>query len=227
MNTIIGYGSLINPLSLVARYINYDFTEVYESDHRLFDELRVTELQRVWDDLDIECHPVTVTGFKRLYSIEHRGGGMLEVYPDEDEAITAIVYTDVPDDVYEAVADTESMHSVCVVNESDIFPYTDFGTLPEDTEFMLFGAGKDIPNTSVRRHPVYHDRIIEAHAFLIEDGILSVEDSVQFLRDFLKMTYEFDEDSGEWVTLYQADGELDIHRFTEYLDIGESYFGLE
>jgi hypothetical protein len=60
---------------------------------------------------------------------------------------------------------------------------------------------------------------------LTEDDLLTTKDTIQFLRDFLKTTYEYD--SGNWKTLYEVDGTRDIARLKEYMNTGESLYPYE
>lgn len=62
MKQVIGYGSLINPLSFSARYINYDFSTIYNQDLQLFDDYEVTEAKEMWNSMDISCYPATIKG---------------------------------------------------------------------------------------------------------------------------------------------------------------------
>lgn len=226
MNTIIGYGSLMSPLTFVARGLDVDFDPIYEQDTRLFDSYTIKGVRDFWENTNISYYPITITGFKRFYSIKHRGGGMLEVYPDSDASITAALYTDIPDEMFESVVSIEDGYNVSILDSEDIFPYTEDSTvLPKDKTAKLFTPEKDIPNSSLKRHPVYHDRIVESFAFLTEDNLLTTKDTIQFLRDFLETTYEYD--SGSWKSLYEVDGNRDIARLKEYMNTGESLYPFE
>lgn len=228
MNIVFGYGSLINPLSFSGRRSNYtNIDEIYDNDRRLSDPTDRSGAIETWDTLveehGVSMHPVKLSGYKRFYSIKHRGGGMLEIYPEENTFINGVLYTNVPDDIYDSIVSSEEGYTA---KEIPIEDFRFYNEVPDDVEgetVYVFEPDAEEPRTDLSRHPVYHDGILKCFVFLLNTDYLENGVVWHLLLDFLATTYEFSEDDGGWKSLLEKDGPRDLDRVSnEYAKEGDT-----
>lgn len=225
-NAIFGYGSLISPLSFVGRHVACNNIDaVYEQNKMLSDYHDRTKSLEAWEDLKdsgIKMYLVSLDGYKRYYSIEHRNGGMLEVYPDKHShnpsevgTVNGSLFCNVPDDVYASVSNSEGKYEEHKIG-LDEFNY--LSDEPKDksgkTNIYVAKSGR---NKKVSRHPVYHDGILKSYVFLLrEEDYIPNNIVKEHLFNYLQHTYEYQDN--EWQTLYEIDGNKDLKRVNRIIE---------
>lgn len=208
MNSLIGYGSLINPLSLAGRETNYsNIDKRYKEDIRLKQKWdvknQIDKLEELLSD-GLKFYPVKIKGYKRYYGIKHRDGGMLEVYESTSSWINGMLYTNVPDSIYDSVVNSESSgYNVNTVSTRD---FTYYNNKPEKyAETSIFAPKKSNPRNDISKHKTYHDGILRGFVYLYESDYINNEILDEFIVDFLETTYEYKDD--EWKSLIQIQGQ--------------------
>lgn len=199
-NTIFGYGSLILPESVFARFDSDipDVSSKYENRVMLPEDVLVCDLDELLEKhSDITILPARVRGFIRTYTFEsERGGAMLEAYytGGEEDILNGVVITGLDDEQYDAIQGYESEYDEYTISESEFEFYVD---VPDDIvinpcTLYLGGSGAQTNwSTSRVRHPTYHSRIL---AGIEQLGELYGEDvRDQFWKEFSENTYEFPE----------------------------------
>ncbi len=206
-NFMIGYGSLINPESLIARFEGVeagDIGEIYDEapEYPSGDLLRDEVLEQ-WDEMVGDIHVVPVKlegGFERRYSHESdRSGGMLDaVYDDEGDGwINGVLVTGLDDSQFKDVADTETGYDTVSIAGENIDPYisdelmADMGVeIPGEVEIFVPEKGSEFANmeTDREKNQVYHDRILKGIDLLGEMYGETVAN--EFREDYLRTTEE-------------------------------------
>ncbi|QKQ98047.1 hypothetical protein GKQ38_00715 [Candidatus Nanohaloarchaea archaeon] len=192
-----GYGSLILPTSVIARFDDDigPAKPIYDEGKTLGDEgLLRDEAVEAWKnekekDDGIEMVPVKIPGFRRNYTLEKYGGTMLEGESgDRDDFINGVVIRGLTDEQYEGIASTENYGSEEVPPE-EIESYVD--GLEIDEPVTLYTESVDDRSdyfTSRTRQPTYHARILKGIEMLGE--MYGEEVAQEFLDDFEENTYE-------------------------------------
>jgi len=222
-NVIFGYGNLVSPLSLAGRWKHSDdIDEIYDRDIRLTDSFDRSAMVDAWNTLTeeygVRSYPVQTDGFKRFYGIENRGGGMLEVHREQGEWVNGMVYTGLPDDLYDAVTASETGYTQETILLSEFEYYDD---IPKDltVEATIYLPTEDQPQDGISRHPVYHDSILTGFVFLIMEEEWILDDAIEeFARDFLSTTYEWNEETETWQKLTSVDGYQDWYRIENVVE---------
>ncbi len=206
MPVLFGYGSLILPTSLVARFetISPGLDQVYTDDAA--PNIRSDALCK-WKNINsrIEYIPAKIHGFRRYYSIESkRGGAMLEIIRTEDmsDCINGVMIHGIKEDEKEKIAETERGYDLISTPLSEFEYYIDRNRLGKrdeenDTLVEIFARNIDIGkmSISVRRNHTYHNRII--HGIKMLGQVYGNDVADQFYHDFCTTTYETAYDSDD------------------------------
>lgn len=126
--SIFGYGSLILPQSIVARFSEEipSVDSIYQNRLR-YEEDGITrpEADKVLKDsyAHLEFKPVKLRGFIRTYTFEsERGGAMLETYYTgrEDDLMNAIVVAGLNNKQYEEINQYESAYDQYLIEPRNL-----------------------------------------------------------------------------------------------------------
>ena len=165
---VFGYGSLILPTSLIARYADVSSVDpIYEAGITGGPDLIRDDAKRVWKAASIDRLPVTVTGFRRYYSVHSpRGGAMLELIHtgDPDDRVNGVLYYGLTDGQRADVDATETGYDRIAV-EPTVKPYPDRETVAErglavPDEIEVYARSTDDVRAERARNPTYHARIM-------------------------------------------------------------------
>lgn len=198
-NSTFGYGSLILPTSVMARF-NEDVgpaKPLYDERKMLGDEGLLREKAvEAWEeeqerDNGLEFVPVKIPGFRRNYTWEKYGGTMLEAEQTENEEdfINGVVIRGLSEEQYDAIASSEEGYGVQTVSSEEIEPYLDDVEIEEDV--TIYTESEDERSnyfTSRTRHPTYHSRILKGIQMMEE--MHGEEVAQKFSEDFVNNTYE-------------------------------------
>lgn len=217
---VFGYGSLILPTSMVGRFADVGgldsiYAEGVDADG---DELLRDEALEVWEDVreDIDVVPVRVEGLERYYSLESRGGAMLEAVEadDEDAYINGVVVSGLTEDQHDAISATESSYEEMSISPGDIEVYegidadVDFDAMtiyvrdPESDDFDL--------EEPKQRQPVYHERIMQGIEMMDEEYDTDIADA--FRAEFEETTYETSLPGGQMITVGEKDRSIENYQ---------------
>ncbi|WEL23678.1 hypothetical protein [Candidatus Nanohalovita haloferacivicina] len=197
-NSTFGYGSLILPTSVLARFDDDigPAKPIYDEGKELGDEgLLREEAVEAWEEEKdreegLEFVPVKIPGFRRNYTLEKYGGTMLEAEHtgDDEDVINGVVIRGLDDEQYDAIASSEG-YGVEEVDPDVIQPYVDGVDL--DTSVTIFTESVDDRSdyfTSRGRQETYHSRILKGIEMMAD---MHGEDvAEEFRDDFLDNTYE-------------------------------------
>lgn len=197
--SIFGYGSLIHPRSVIARFSDEipSIDPVYEKRLR-YEENGIIrpEATEVLEESysHLEFKPVKLRGFIRTYTFEsERGGAMLETYytgRDED-LINGVVTSGLNREQYEAINEYESAYDQYVIqpDEFELYEEASDYSINSTSTIYLGGQGKQSNwETSKVRNQAYHSRILKGIDQLGEIHNRRLRES--FWKDFVENTYE-------------------------------------
>lgn len=207
---ILAYGSLMNPVSLVSRFNEFDVTadDVYsgKTDNILREE-GIDKWNK--EKSRINTIPIKVQGFRRYYSVNSdRGNTMLEIIQTEnnDDWINGILITGLRDSEYAQISNTESPYGYKEITN----PGLDFYNLASLSinkhninSFKSFIRHNSIENIHATnpRNEIYDTRIRKGIQLLGNE--FENKFTEKFLKDFDRTTYEIN--NGEFVPLAQLD----------------------
>ena len=212
--SVFGYGSLILPISTIARFDEKLSEKIWdigeESDNRLKDLLEFyledKQLKR-WENSELKFLPAKIHGYRRYYALEmeEEGNQLTAVESNEDEFINGVVIYPLTETEFEEIAGTEEGYDKQEISLDNIEFYFDHEEdLPEETVFFT-GTDHSLidMNTEETRDPNYH-RFIEEGIRLVAKEHLDSEKRIerfreQFMEDFRKHTYE--KHDGNWEKL--------------------------
>lgn len=198
-NAIFGYGSLILPYSVIARFEDDipDISPTYQQRKLIGDDdLTLPEAREAWEDQyadQLTVHPVWTTGFIRTYTYEsHRGGTMLEAYHTgrDEDILNGVLITGLTEEQIDGIQGTEEGYDTRTLSSDDFYSYLNQPVEIDNDITLYLGGQADESNWQTRlpRNPTYHARIIRGIEWLGEKYGEEVER--EFLADFLNHTYE-------------------------------------
>ena len=209
--SVFGYGSLILPISTIARFdeeLSENVQNISEkSDNRLKDllefYLKEEQVER-WENSELEFFPAKIYGYRRYYALEmeEEGNQLTAVESNEDEFINGVIIYPLTDTEFKEITGTEEGYEKQKISLDNIEFYFDYEEYL--TEEAVFFTGTDHSlidmNTEKTRDPNYH-RFIEEGISLVAKEHLDSEKSIErfrerFMEDFRKHTYE--KHDGNW-----------------------------
>lgn len=197
--SIFGYGSLILPQSVVARFSD----EIPSIDPTYQRRLRYEEegITRAKADQvlnksysHLEFKPVKLTGFIRTYTFEsERGGAMLETYYTgrDKDLINGVVVSGLNQEQYEEINQYESEYDQYVIQPDEFDLYTEIDNYHIKSESTVYLGGNSKQSnwkTPRVRNQTYHSRILKGIDKLGEIHNEKLKKS--FWKDFVDNTYE-------------------------------------
>lgn len=197
--SIFGYGSLILPHSVVARFSD----EIPSVDHIYEERLRYEEdgiirakaeevLTESYDRLKLK--PVKLRGFIRTYTFEsERGGAMLETYHTgrKEDLINGLIIAGLNREQFEDINQYESAYDRYRVQPNEFELYNEIGSYSVESESTVYLGGSSEQsnwNTQCVRNQTYHSRILKGIDYLGQVYNSELRDS--FWNDFVHNTYE-------------------------------------
>ena len=194
-----GYGSLILPTSVKARYTDeigpakpkYEQGLEYEDEDLLRETAEQLWEQDLQEGADFIPIPVKIPGFKRNYTWEKYGATMLEAEHtgNPDDMINGVILKGLSKDQTEQINSSEDGYNIHEVPPEQIEPYID--NIEIENPVTIYTESSDERSnfmTSRTRSNTYHDRIMRGIDMLEE--IHGEETINEFRDDFLNHTYE-------------------------------------
>lgn len=203
---LFGYGSLILPTSLIARFetIEPGLEDVYAGDAN--PNLR-SEALEIWNQHKsrITYLPAKLSGFRRYYSIpSKRGGTMLEVVRtgNSSDYVNGVLIIGLNQEERQEVVGTEPGYEYLSLTNPNIEYYIDPTKLSDvqlrdQLELKIF-VSKELPSATdvdSKRNYTYHNRILSGIKMMEE--MYGKDVAKRFHDDFLQSTYEVAGDQGD------------------------------
>lgn len=190
---VLGYGSLMNPESLIGRFaddIEKTADDIYQSEQIEPREDVINSWEGYQDRIDFI--PVTVAGFKRVYSFKSwRGGAMLEAVRtgEESDWMNAVIVRGLASDEKEAITETEPHYDVFDLDDEHIDLYPEWnGAVDGAVRIHAIDSADDFEPCFRCPNPVYFGRILRGLGLLENEWGVKLID--QFRKDFLETTHE-------------------------------------
>ena len=221
MKAVLGYGSLILPMSVIGRFdeklgektreIREDGGGPGESLDFYMDEKRRDH----WKSYDIHFVPVKIYGLERYYSLEHYENGNMLVAEEasKEDFINGVAIFPLNEEQFKGITETEQHYKTLEKSREDIESYIprekleeEGLELPETVKVYVGKKGLEDINmdTEKQRLESYHQYIFEGIKVLAERWFEDPESQQklikEFSRDFKETTFEVD-DNGEWKRL--------------------------
>ena len=198
-NEVFGYGSLILPTSVMARFEDEvgPAKPLYKEGLEYGEKgiLREKAVE-AWEEEKqkenrIEMIPVKIEGFRRNYTWEKYGGTMLEAEHtgNPEDIINGVVIQNLNDEQYNSIASSEEGYGVQEIQPEDIETYIN-NTEIEKPVTIYTESDDERSNfmTSRTRSSTYHGRILEGIDMIKDQHGKEIAD--EFRKDFVKNTYE-------------------------------------
>ena len=216
-SVLFGYGSLILPTSLIARFntVEPGLEHVYAGNTD--PNLRAEALE-IWNQQKnrITYFPIKLSGFRRYYSIPSKHGGtMLEVVQtgNSSDYINGVLIMGLDQKEQQEVVGTEPGYEYLSLTDPNIEYYIDPVELPnmipeDQLELKIFVSKKPPSAADVdsERNYTYHNRILSGIKMMEE--MYGEHVAKRFHNDFLRSTYEItgdQEDSESFVNIARKD----------------------
>lgn len=198
-NSVFGYGSLILPESVMARFSDeiptadpiYEKRLRYEEDGIIRPEAHDV-LSNSYSRLEFK--PVKLVGFIRTYTFEsERGGAMLETYYTgrDKDMINGVIISGLNQEELEEINKYESAYDQHVIQPDEFELYSEINNYLINSESTVYLGGDSAQSnweTSRVRNQTYHSRILKGIDKLGEIYNRRLRDA--FWRDFINNTYE-------------------------------------
>lgn len=221
MNAVFGYGSLILPQSLIARYKKNireeakNYVEKTDKERsQAFLHFYTEKLERNrWENHSLKIIPVKVKGYKRYYELEIGNSNMLTIRKDKENYVNGVIASNLTKDQLEKISETEKAYKEITVPREKIESYLSEEEMkqrnleiPEKvTTYIADPSHEKINhNTQQKRNQNYH-RYMEKgikevlNPLFPENNKRKNEIREKFLTDLEKTTYE--KYNGKWTKI--------------------------